>query len=108
MAKNKSGVNAFHWEDPPSHKRPGKPTPSLSEVLATELGMLETRPGTWARLRKYAKPASASRCATTLKQQVGDRGFEFVTRAVDGAHFVYGRHTAPVAAVPANMDEYAA
>lgn len=80
------GVPAFRWENPGEDQMPRSP---LYRKLAPMIEQLEERPGEWARLLDYAKPAAAGGSAQRAREHFPHVAFTSI-RTTDGGSRLYG------------------
>jgi len=63
-----------------------------------EMGFAETlqsNPNKWFELDAFEKESTASSRRTVYTAHLGEQGFQFATRRVDGMHRVYGAYVVP-------------
>lgn len=85
-ASKEQGVPAFRWEDPGEDQMPRSP---LYRKLAPMIEQLSERPGQWARLLDYAKPAAAGGSAQRAREHFPHIAFTSI-RTTDGGSRLYG------------------
>ena len=73
-----------------------------------DMGFVETLmadPGVYFELGAFEKESTASSRRTVYTSHLGDQGFVFATRRVDGMHRVYGAYEPPTKAAKKAADK---